>query len=105
MPVVAEALEREPELHAREVPVVLGRGRLAPELAPDAMHLGRLLLDPVEESLPDEQVVRALVLRRHATLVSPPELRGAPILLERCRLLVGRSGSGATRERDVLAAA
>ena len=29
--------------------VVLGRGRLAAQLAADAMHLGRLLLDPVEE--------------------------------------------------------
>jgi hypothetical protein len=97
-----EPLEREPELHALELPVVLGRGRLAAELAADAMQLGRLLPDPVEERPLDEQVVRSLVIGRYTALVAPPQLRGRPVRLERRGLLVRRPRAVAAGESDVL---
>src|SRR5215203_698206 len=104
VPVGSDPLEREPELHALELRVVLGGGRRAPELAPDPLHL-RLPVDPLEQRLLHQEVVRALVLRRHAPLVSPPERRGPPVGLEPRGQFVRGAGRVAARERDVLAGA
>ena len=103
MPVGADALEREPEADALELPVVLVGGRLTAELAADAMDLGGLLLDSVEQLLLGEQVVRALVVWRDAALVAPPELRFAPVRLELRRKLERVPGGAAAGEREVLA--
>jgi hypothetical protein len=99
----ADALEREAELDALELAVVLRRRSVAAELAADSMYLGRLPLDAVEERPLDEQVVRALVVGRDAALVTPPEAGGTPVALEAGGQLVGRPGRIAAGQRDVRA--
>jgi hypothetical protein len=97
----ADSLQREAERDAPELAVALRRGRLAAELAPDSVNLGRLPFEAVEERPLDEQVVRALVVRRNAALVAPPEVRRAPVGLEAGGQLVRRSGRVAAGKRDV----
>src|SRR4029453_15938176 len=104
MPVGPDALECEPQMHALELRVVLGGGRRSAELALHPVHLG-LPVDALEQRLLHEKVVRALVVGRHAALVSPPECRRAPVGLEACGQLVCRPGRVAARQRDVLAVA
>jgi hypothetical protein len=65
------------------------------------MHLCRLPLDPVEQRLFDEQVVRALVVGRDAALVSPPEARRAPVTFEAGGQLVRRPGRFTAGQGDV----
>ena len=87
--------------HAAQRLVVLGRGRLGLELASDAVHGGGLHVDAVEQRALRHCVVRALVVRRHAALVAPPQLDAAPVRLQPRRGLVRELRALAAGERDV----
>ena len=77
------------------VELVGGLGRR--QLAADPVHLGRRRLEPVEQGLGREPVVRALVVGRDASLVAPPERDAAPVRLERCRQLVRAAAASSRR--------
>src|SRR5215218_10760804 len=105
MAVGPDPLEGESERDSLEQAVVLARRRLAAELTANPMHGPWLHIDPVEHRLAHESIVRALVVRRHAALVAPPERRRAPVGLELGCQLVRRARGRAAGERDVVAAA
>ena len=104
MPVGPDPLQREAEPNACQQPVVLCRGGLAAELAVDPLHFAGLSPNPVEESSLDQEIVRAVIVGRHAPLVAPPQARAAPVRLELCGLLVRGAGRVTARECDRLTA-
>jgi hypothetical protein len=66
------------------------------------VNAARLVLEIVQQRPLGEAEVRALVLRRHATLVAPPDPRAAPFRLELRGELVGPARRRAAGERDLL---
>jgi hypothetical protein len=66
---------------------------------------GRLAGDAVDQRDARHVVVRALVVRRSATLVAPPQLDAGPVLLELRYELVRALRSRAAGEHDVAAGA
>src|SRR4051794_11701255 len=106
MAVRADAEEDEVERGPAQLLLVRLRGQGGAELAADAVHR-RLATrgEALEEVLADEAEVRVLVLRRHGALVAEPDVRAAPVRLERGGELVGAAGGRAAAERDVASAA
>jgi hypothetical protein len=95
--------QREVESDPTELRVVeLGR-LLRRQLSADPVLRARAALEPVEQPFPDEAIVRALIVGLDAALVGEPDLRAAPVGLERRGELVGRPGRRAAGEGDVLA--
>ena len=94
----AEQDEIQPDV-AEERVVFVGRS-LGAELASDPVCLRRLGLEPVEQVLARETVVRALVVGRDAAVVSPPERSLAPVRLQLGRELVGAAGGVPSGEGD-----
>ena len=91
VPVRAESLEREPERARRRARRSYSAAAASPPSSPRMRCTSAgSALEPVEKRLAGEQVVRALVVRRHAALVAPPEPRPAPVRLERRGVLVTR---------------
>src|SRR5947208_2196782 len=90
MAVRAEPEEEQVERRIAERGLVRRRGFVLAELAPDSVHGTRLSTDLVEQRLLRELVIRVVVVRRNAPLVSPPELDPAPVGLLLGRLLVGQ---------------
>ena len=94
-----DAEEIQPQAHAFECRVVLGRGLLGIGLAADPAHGSRLHGEVVEQRPLRHAEVRALVVRRHATLVAPPDLDVAPVRLQPRR--ASRARAPATCRRKV----
>src|SRR5260370_1308206 len=77
-----------PEDVAHLVLVGVGGGPRLLALALDAMDGRALALDPVEQRRLRHAVVRALVVRRNAPLIAPPERDAGPVHIHGRELLV-----------------
>jgi hypothetical protein len=93
--------QREVESDPAELGVVQLGGLVRSQLSADSVLRGRMMLEPLEQALPDKPVVRALVVGLDAPLVGEPELRAAPVGLQRRGELVGRPWRRAAGEGDV----
>src|SRR5690348_8801193 len=79
---------------------VLRGALVAAELALHTVDVRRPAFEPVEQRRLRHRVVRALVVGRHAALVSPPELDVAPVGLEPGRDLVRAAWGGAADRKS-----
>ena len=70
------------------------------ELAANAVNACGLHLEPVEQRPLRHAVVRQLVVRRHAALVSPPNFGATPVGLASRRFRVGERRRAASGEDD-----
>ncbi len=82
VPVGAEPVQDQVEGHAAQVLFVGGRGLLGVVFSPDPVDGRRSPLQPVEQGVLHEEVVRPRIVRRDAALVAPPHLGLAPVGLE-----------------------
>ncbi len=99
MPVRAEPLEREIELHAGEPGVVVGRRLLRLEVGADELDAPWPRHRRRQQGLGEEPRVGALVVGRDAALVAQPHVEARPVGLELGRAGVREARGGAAAER------